>query len=1291
MILTTFCEKCRLYKTAKNPCIRGRGNLHSKLLIVGEAPGRNEDEQGTPFIGAAGKILNEALDQMNIDYFITNAVKCRPIDEKGGNRTPTQLEIQSCKPFTYEIIQEMQPKVILALGNVALRQLLPLKLQQNLARGRVYYASYLNAYVIATYHPAFLLRHSDSMYYEEFYSDLALVQDILGKPLCRYIPSQPKTLSHTYEIQKYLEQVKKSNVVAIDLETTGLDFLIDKITDISLCIKEGEGVHIEWTNMLPHLNLFSQILADEKITKIFHNGKFDIKFLRGCGFDVKGFRFDTMLAYHLLTMQFEGADTSLYKLDTMSYIFTKEGGYKDILEHGIGEFQKKYTKQTREKTEETKHETNLSNEIQQTNESAVQGSSTPQQETYIKQDYVIDCTDHDSAYIEEVIESIMVKFSDINTLDLEREESRKKLLNIGQTPKRVLIRDTKESNPIISKKENQVDLQYSEKLLQISNMPYEMFKSKVDSLGLTPLQYYSAMDADVTYRCYQKLNQMIKQEQKEDVYYNLIIPYTYALMRLEENGIMVDLEYIENCIKENNTRIKEIVKEFKKHTRKDINIDSSTQLRDLLYKTLKLPVVKKTPSGAPSTDEEALHLLSEKSQLPLVNLILEYRLLRKQTTTYLEGFKKLIHPLTQRIHPQYLQHTTATGRLSCANPNLQNVPRDNKIRNMIVARPGYKLIAADLSQVELRILAMVSGDKKMQAAFKSDVDFHTLTACNMFGIPVEKFNKSDTKHQELRTTAKCVAQGTRIPVESGFLRIEDICTTPGQPEQFVDIQNVNVIHPDGRFVKAAQFYNGGLVDCIIVTLENGLTLTGSRTHKIYVIDASTKQLIDKELQELTVEDKVVLQGCVPNYSNNVVISMEINRNSRVIPPMFSTAFSTIGIAESCILGFIFTRGVLVNKNLQVIFEAKDKTIYELFLKYLNSARLKGFLSYYKKSHGYVVSFAYDKTFYTLLEVLEVLQESKIPEFVFRIDKQSCAAFLEIVMYSLWNSEARCLIHIEPQLLKDIQLLLLLNFGIASSFETKSTNSFVLKFQIDDIEQVIEEMHVISTERKKMSDIKCNKGIQYYKVNQYLDYMIMKVESLQETKQQVYDLFVPEGNHYNTAGFISHNSINFGVVYQMSANSLATSLNIDLDRATEFINRFYQSYPDVKRWIDDIMRFCQKHGYVETVHGRRRYLPSVFSNDTATKMRALRQAVNTPIQGTASDCTGFGLIKNQAYLDKSGHDALQVGIVHDCILVECKEDEVEEVAQKLVEHMTTDLPKITIDLKADISISDRWEK
>jgi DNA polymerase-1 len=169
------------------------------------------------------------------------------------------------------------------------------------------------------------------------------------------------------------------------------------------------------------------------------------------------------------------------------------------------------------------------------------------------------------------------------------------------------------------------------------------------------------------------------------------------------------------------------------------------------------------------------------------------------------------------------------------------------------------------------------------------------------------------------------------------------------------------------------------------------------------------------------------------------------------------------------------------------------------------------------------------------------------------------------------------------------------------------------------------------------------------------------------------------------------TINFAIVYQSRAESLAESLGIHVDSARDFMNKFFRAYPKVQQWIDYIKAFARANGYVETIYGRRRYLPNIKSSDQFVREGAERQSVNSPVQGSSGDVCFIGMIRFQEWLDANNKKTKIIGTVHDSILTEAPDEEVEEIAVMLPKIMTTDIPRITIDIKADVDILQKWKK
>lgn len=834
----SFCKKCKLYEGIKSPCMRGRGNINAKILILGEAPGKLENEQGVPFVGKSGQFFQEKINSIGLDCFISNAVRCWPHDGD-KNKTPTPKEIEYCKPFTLDLIDTMKPKVILAVGKIALQQLIKTNMNMEVAHGKCFYYPELNTTIIPTFHPAYLLRTRDQRLIKAFMDDLWIARNKASEPESRKILSTPVSLSDPIEIKKYLEYLLTVPSFSVDLETTGLRHRYDRITDISFCAEIGKGVHIKWTDVVPEYEeLLKKVLSGTN-EKVLHNCQFDRLMLHAVGIPIESPTFDTLLAHHTLTMSYEGGTArSLYALKTMAWFMTSEGGYESILEPLGG------------------------------------------------------------------IKGIQTKVAKVNE-NIKSEQT--------------FLFDEKDGIRL----DLTIDPEIDKHLLELYEKVNKRKEEQIKNMNLEPLHYYAAMDADVTYRIYKYLKPKIDKDY-EYVFYNIIMPLNKVITLIKDTGVKLDVAHVNSMIAENKKEEEKLENEIYKKLDYKFNINSVDQLRDVVYNRLKIPIDQRfitERGGQPSTDERALSYFSNKA--PVLKKILEYRGLQKQTNTYFEGFKNFLDLETGRIYPEYLQFSTATGRLSAVEPALHTVPRDNRIRRMIIPDEGCKLISCDLSQIELRILAMIAEDKAMIQAFESGHDFHTHTACTMFHIDIDKFDKINPQHKEARDSAK--------------------------------------------------------------------------------------------------------------------------------------------------------------------------------------------------------------------------------------------------------------------------------------------------------------------------------------------------------------------------------GVNFGLVYQSSAGSLANRLNISIAKADEFMRKFFTTYPSVFKWFTYIKQFAIQHGYVDTLYGRKRYLPYLYSSVKNLREGALRQAVNTVIQSVAGDVCFIGLIRLHQWLDKHKMKSKIIGTIHDSILIESPYDEVDNVAANISNLMTKDIPRITIELKADVDILDRWEK
>jgi DNA polymerase-1 len=252
--------------------------------------------------------------------------------------------------------------------------------------------------------------------------------------------------------------------------------------------------------------------------------------------------------------------------------------------------------------------------------------------------------------------------------------------------------------------------------------------------------FYAAEDADITLKLHQKLWPLLQDLPKQkEVFEKIEIPLVPVLARMEYGGVLIDIHNLEVQSAELGKCLLELEKECHHLASQSFNINSPKQLQEVLYTQLKLPILEKTPTGQPSTAESVLQELAE--QYPLPKVILEYRSLSKLKSTYTDKLPHQVDPKTGRVHTSYHQAVTATGRLSSTDPNLQNIPirspEGRKIRTAFIAAPGNKIVAADYSQIELRIMAHMSQDQALLQAFAADDDIHRSTAAAVFGVALQ--------------------------------------------------------------------------------------------------------------------------------------------------------------------------------------------------------------------------------------------------------------------------------------------------------------------------------------------------------------------------------------------------------------------------------------------------------------------------------------------------------------------------------------------------------------------------
>ncbi|CAH5524923.1 MULTISPECIES: DNA polymerase I [Serratia] len=304
-----------------------------------------------------------------------------------------------------------------------------------------------------------------------------------------------------------------------------------------------------------------------------------------------------------------------------------------------------------------------------------------------------------------------------------------------------------------------------------------------NQIALEQAAPYAAEDADVTLQLHLSMWPQLKQSAELLTVFNEIeMPLLPVLSHIERTGVLIDPAILSAHSQELAKRLAELEAQAHELAEEPFNLASTKQLQAILYEKQKLPVLKKTPGGAPSTNEEVLAELA--LDYPLPKVILEYRGLAKLKTTYTDKLPLMINPVSGRVHTSYHQAVTATGRLSSSDPNLQNIPVRNeegrRIRQAFIAPEGYRIVAADYSQIELRIMAHLSQDEGLLKAFAEGKDIHRATASEVFGVPLDKVTG------EQRRSAKAINFGL-IYGMSAFGLARQLGIPRGEAQRYMDL------------------------------------------------------------------------------------------------------------------------------------------------------------------------------------------------------------------------------------------------------------------------------------------------------------------------------------------------------------------------------------------------------------------------------------------------------------------------------------------------------------------------
>ncbi|WP_417596184.1 DNA polymerase I [Oceanospirillum sp.] len=520
------------------------------------------------------------------------------------------------------------------------------------------------------------------------------------------IAGEYETVLTEEAFNNWLEQLKAAEQFAFDTETTSLDYMQAQIVGVSFAVEAGKAAYVpvahdymgapkqlgrDWV-----LNQLKPLLEDPNKGKIGQHLKYDINVLANYGIELQGVASDTMLASYVLN-----STATRHDMDSLSskYLGHTTISFKEVAAND-GEA--------------------AAEQFDLLGDSDSQSSS-------------------ELLVLEEKIYALAGEKFDIG--------SQKELADILYVKHAIPVKDKTKSggstslNALkrLSRDHELARLVFDYKTLEKNTKDQAGLGKALlpfNKIKLEKAAPYAAEDADITLRLHNKLLPMVQAEGRlADLLTEVELPLVPVLSRIERNGTKIDSDKLKKQSQQITARLRELESEAYELAGREFNLGSPKQLGEILYEEMQLPVKKKTPSGKPSTSEEALQELA--LDYPLPKLIMEHRGLNKLMSTYTDKLPQMVSDRTGRLHTSYHQAVTATGRLSSSDPNLQNIPirteEGRRIRQAFVPEAGNVIVAADYSQIELRIMAHLSGDKGLLEAFKNNQDVHKATAAEVFG------------------------------------------------------------------------------------------------------------------------------------------------------------------------------------------------------------------------------------------------------------------------------------------------------------------------------------------------------------------------------------------------------------------------------------------------------------------------------------------------------------------------------------------------------------------------------
>ncbi len=874
---------------------------------------------------------------------------------------------------------------------------------------------------------------------------------------------------------------------------------------------------------------------------------------------------------------------------------------------------------------------------------------------------------------------------------------------------------------------------------------------------------YAAADADMTWRLMQLQAPELDRLAVRPLFDEIEMPLLPVLVDMELAGVRVDVDFLLAMSERLGKRLVEIEDAVYQLVGTPFNLNSPQQLAEVLFTHLGLsaPGARKTSTGKMSVAADVLE--SMQGLHPVIDLVLEHRQLSKLKGTYLDALPRLVDP-AGRVHTTFSMTSAVSGRLASQDPNLQNIPirteLGKEVRRAFIPAPGNLLIAADYSQVELRICAHISGDPGLRAAFEAGEDIHRATAAKVLGIPPEEVTGDQ------RRFAKCVEAGTLVSTNQGLVPIErlGLGMKPGEYRP-ADL----VVHTDDGLQRATHIYCGGQQAILRITTKDGLTVGCTPQHRLRVMDEEG-EYVWRFAEDIAVGDRVAVwigaQAAGSGISlPAVALPPDLRRTNFQdieLPSEWSTALARF-------LGYLVSEGYIyrhsnrgyagtltMSQSLADVQVADDMAGVARWL-FGRRVRVRD-----RRGHRFVMVSSGK-----LLSWLDALgfsgrsHSKTIPDCVLSAPRWAQVEFFRALFTGDGSLKSRQAVVAystkSPMVAKRAQVALA-NLGFRFTLKSERRNRYpdpyyelrlggtaevrrfvrtigfigdrrrrVLGSRHHDYSEVPNQHAWIQKAYPLLSGVTRDKAYEVLRpaspvrLNRRRAAMIVtqlaergdardlvrhfeplirqelrfaEVTGVEADEADVFDLVVPGNHTYIANGFVSHNTVNYGILYGMGIQSLAQQAGITTKEAKQFVDAYFAGFPNVRTYIDETKLKAKEDGYVETLLGRRRYFPILQSTtrDARTNVMqrsAEREAVNHPLQGSAADIIKIAMIRIHHALRERGLDARQILQVHDELVLEAAEGQAAEAA-KLVQELMEGAYPLDPPLKVDVGIGANWD-